>query len=74
MFRYGVCVEKRARIQESEISCAEKCLDGRTKEGLVHVFYSVLDVCDGVDIVRNVWRHSRRCRGRCVGGCDGEAP
>ncbi len=71
---YGVGVEKWARIEESKMCCTEKGLDGRTEEGLMHVLHSVLNVCNGVDVVRKVWQCSRRCRCRCVGGCDGESP
>ena len=36
--------------------CSEKGLNGRAEEGLVHVFYPVLDVCDCVDVVGLLWR------------------
>ncbi len=68
---YGVGVEKRACVEETKMCCAEKGLDGRREEGLMHVLYPVLNVRDGVDVVRKVRRCSHRCSRGCVNGCDG---
>ena len=38
-----------------QMHCSEKGLNGRAEEGLMHVFNSILDVCDCVDVVGLLW-------------------
>ena len=68
MFADCLGVKEGTCVEESQMHCSEKGLNGRAEESLVHVFNPVLDVCDSVDIVGTVGREgvmlrsvSRRC-------------
>ena len=62
--------------------CSEEGLNGWAEEGLVHVFYPILDVCDCVDVVGLLWHvFGRRGCGVCAWcgsghglGSDGKLP
>ena len=56
MFADRLGVEEWTCVEESQMHCSEKGLNGRAEECLVHVFYPVLDVCDCVDVVGVLWR------------------
>ena len=48
----SVQVEEWACVKETKMCCAEKGLNGRAEEGLMHVFDPVMDVSNGVNAVR----------------------
>ncbi len=82
MFADCLRVEEGTCVEEFQMHSSEKGLNGRAEESLVHVFYSVLDVCDRVDVVGVLWHAVGRhvcggcawCGSGCGRGSDGKQP
>ena len=82
MFADSLGVKEGTCVEESQMYSSEKGLNGRAEESLVHVFNPVLDVCDRVDVVSELWQAvGRRVCGVCAGcqsgcgrGSDGKPP
>ena len=57
MFDDEVQSQERKTLEKTKIDRAEKCLDGRAKQNLVHVFDPILQVGDGMHIVELMGHH-----------------
>ena len=52
VFADEVLCHKWEPLEEPLVCCVDECCDWRTENGLVHVFQSILQVRDRVDVVR----------------------